>query len=318
MNHTVLHPKNQKYPVKQDYQLTFLKFVINKLENQGLEIHDCLYELLTQKLNEVKIDKNEFAHKHYLLENDEIVTIKESTSFIRNGTTGLKVWQAALALSEFIMTEKCFFNDKVILEIGSGIGLVGLVLLKACKPKKVFMSDCHDNVLEILRENISINTSEAKIEPIESSSLLVQQRFQVEKGPEIGVFNLPWEDIETYEDDIKKICVPDCILAADVVYDESLFNILISCISKLFEIGNNKVTLYLATTIRNETTYFGFKYLLGELISYLVALKLRFLSILFIAEENGFVVKEQDSVKANRFYWDDESAPIKILKITHS
>lgn len=263
MDNTILHPINQKYPLGQDYQLSFLKYVINQLEIQGLETHDCLYELLTQKLNEVKLTGNDYIHKHYMLDNDQIVTIKESTSFIRNGTTGLKVWQASLALSEFIMKNKGFFEGKTVLEIGSGIGLVGLILMKACSPDKVFLSDCHDNVLEVLKDNININTSDNQLENIESSSLLVQQRFRIENGPEIGIFNLPWEDIETFEDDIKKICIPDCILAADVIYDESLFDGLISCIKKLFEIANNKSTMYLASTIRNETTYFGFKFLLG-------------------------------------------------------
>ena len=44
-----------------------------------------------------------------------------------------------------------------MLELGSGLGLTGLVISKMCQPNKYIFSDCHEQVLQKLAANIILN-----------------------------------------------------------------------------------------------------------------------------------------------------------------
>lgn len=55
----------------------------------------------------------------------------------------------------------CFFisplHARHILELGCGLGLVGLALCSSCDPLSYCFTDCHPQVLTLLRDNIDIN-----------------------------------------------------------------------------------------------------------------------------------------------------------------
>lgn len=258
MYQTVFHELNKKHPLKNDYQIAFLKYVIKALEKLGAEIHDKFYESLAEKLNIKSVD---YSHKHYFVEAD-VITIKESTSFIRDGTTGLSLWPASLRLAEYLVKHKDQFKDKSILELGSGIGLIGIVLLKACKTPKIYLSDCHESVLEKLVENIDANLLGHNFETIKCSNLHVRQRLKIDESIELGILNLTWENIEESKKWLEEYCVPDIILASDVVYDDSIFDSLIHCLKNLFELSTSLI-FYLAQPIRCQETFNTFCKLLG-------------------------------------------------------
>ncbi|CAO1423355.1 unnamed protein product [Diamesa hyperborea] len=292
--HTVLHVLNKKHPLKNDYQIAFLKYVIKALEKQGpeAEIHDKFYESLAEKLN---IKSGDYSHKHYFVDED-VITIKESSSFIRDGTTGLSLWPASLTLAEYLVKNKDLFNDKSILELGSGIGLTGIVLLKACKTPKIYLSDCHESVLEKLVENIDANLLGHNCETIECSTLHVRQRLKVDESRELGVLNLTWENIEESKGWLEKHCIPDIILASDVVYDDSIFDSLIHCLKNLFELSTSLI-FYLAQSIRSQETFNTFCKLL---------------------EKNNFQMEEELRCPADIFKYEEfteNPTEIKILKI---
>lgn len=46
---------------------------------------------------------------------------------------------------------------RTVLELGSGAGLTGLAICKACYPRAYIFSDCHAQVLEQLRGNVLLN-----------------------------------------------------------------------------------------------------------------------------------------------------------------
>lgn len=253
MNETILHKLNTEHPLKTDYQIAFLKHVIQELEsNNTEEIHDFIYEQLAVKL---KDENPEFSYKHFLLNEDTTIAIKESNSFIRDGTTGLKLWPAAMALSEFILQNTELFDGKSILELGSGAtAFVGLVLVKACQPQKVVLSDCHEAVIQTLIENVNLNLSKFELEELEKSCV-IRKRLKAKNGPEVSVVELPWEDVDRCEDELVNLCKPNIILAADVVYDDSIFDALMKCINKLFELFGSSLVFYLSQSIRNEATF---------------------------------------------------------------
>jgi protein-lysine N-methyltransferase EEF2KMT len=238
--------------------------VIQELDNNNTEeIHDSIYEQLAAKLED---EKPEFSYKHFLLDEgeheDDAITIKESNSFIRDGTTGLKLWPAAMALGEFIMQNKSQFDGKSIVELGSGAtAFVGMILIKTCRPEKVILSDCHESVIQTLIENVSLNLSRYETEVMDKS-FYVRQRLKKKDGPELGIVELPWEDVDKCADELVNLCQPNILLAADVVYDDTIFEALIKCINKLFELFGTSLIFYLSQTIRNVATFEKFCHLL--------------------------------------------------------
>lgn len=292
MKETVLNKLNVNHPLKMDYQIAFLKHIIQQLEKHNVEeVHDIIYEQLAMKLKE---PKPEFSYKHFLIDDNKAITIKESNSFIRDGTTGLKLWPAAIALSEFILQNKNFFNDKSVLELGCGAtGFVGMVLLRCCQPLKVLNSDCHDSVLKNLIENVNLNLADDDCVEEMEKSLLYSQRLRLRQNVEFAVLNLPWEDVAKHQGELQSSKL-NVILAADVIYDDSIFDALITCISKLFELSNSSLTFILSQTVRNTETFEKFTNLLHT---------------------NNFETADLTLHQPTTLNWDS-SSQIKILRIS--
>lgn len=69
-------------------------------------------------------------------------------------------FQASLALCEWMLQNKVKFQSQKILELGSGIGLTGLVTANECNPDVIYLTDCHTSVLDLLCDNIKLNVNE--------------------------------------------------------------------------------------------------------------------------------------------------------------
>jgi protein-lysine N-methyltransferase EEF2KMT len=271
------NPTLLKYPVKRKYHISFLKRFINELEKSCDEIFDKFYELLCDLIKQEAADDQKsnqepiYSFRHFTLEFPEkIITIKENGALISNGTTGLKIWDAAIALSEFILNNKQLLEDKNILELGSGSGLLGLVAAKETNVKKCYVSDCHDEVLKLLKENLKINyPGRQEIDPSANKTEddTVQCSLIDENECEIGVLKLPWEECE--QRNLFEIIEPDILLAADIVYDNSVFIPLIETMNLIFS-KNDKLLFILSCTVRNIDTLTSFLELLGELRKYFI------------------------------------------------
>jgi protein-lysine N-methyltransferase EEF2KMT len=121
-------------------------------------------------------------------------------------------------------------------------------------------SDCHDAVLENLIENMDLNLAGEDYEEMEKT-LLFRKRLRVGKEVEFGVLNLPWEDVDKHKEELKS-CKFDVILAADVVYDDSIFDALTKCIRELYNISGPNLVFLLSQTVRNPDTFTKFVNLL--------------------------------------------------------
>lgn len=243
-----------------------MKKVIENLEKYNSEIYDKIYEMLCELQTKSSSDNvGNFAYKHYVLNDSNhngIITLKESTNFVMNGTTGLCSWQASIALSDYLLHNSHKIKNKIILELGSGTGLCGLIILKYCNISKIILSDGSLKVIDLLQENLKINFENFNLKHEFNNFKL----FEIKKI-EIGIWHLLWQNIvEEYDNDkIKEIITPDIILAADVIYDEEILPILIQTIDFLFTKRNNTCHMYLGATIRNENTFGKFLQLLGEI-----------------------------------------------------
>lgn len=239
---------NKKFPIKLSYQLNFLKKLLMVLEQSCAEVHDAVYESYCEVQRNVSKDcTQKYAFKHYVITSGVHLSLRESKSFVAEGTTGLCSWQASLALADFLMQHPYITKDKVILELGAGTGLCGLILLKMCKPVHLFLTDGSSASVNLMCENIKRNFYEILD--------LGKNKFKVEKQM-VQCLIVPWDAIENINE--IKSDKPDIVLAADVVYDDSCFMELAHAIDHVFQLKNNSVEMYLAATVRNKLTLENF------------------------------------------------------------
>ncbi|KAH8342645.1 hypothetical protein KR067_007010 [Drosophila pandora] len=235
------HPLNKSHPVRRSYLEAFLKQLMNLLKDQE-ELHDDLYGNLCGRMAETPSSGTAYAYKHYLIQPGAKITLRESNSFVSEGTTGLCTWEAALALSDYILQHKDVVKGKNVVELGAGAGLLGILLkLPALElhTGQVLLTDGSETCVQLMRENIALNF-ETKDE--------VAEVPQAETLRWDAVAEFPWD----------KYAETDLLLAADVIYDDSQFDALLGALDYLFKQRSNQLEMLLASTVRNVDTLHKF------------------------------------------------------------
>ncbi|KJE93833.1 hypothetical protein CAOG_04564 [Capsaspora owczarzaki ATCC 30864] len=156
----------------------------------------------------------------------EHVTVQVKT--LQSGSTdfdltGQIVWPAALLLSNYLVEHPSEFqNAGSILEVGSGIGVSGLVAAKLHqKPASVVLSDYSQIVLDVLRENVTLNFPEESAAPRCAA--------------------LAWgSDLSDF---IENHGLFQCIIGADVVYWPDLVAPLLQTVEKLLSHEPNSFSI---------------------------------------------------------------------------
>lgn len=68
----------------------------------------------------------------------------------------MQVWRGALLLADYMLVHRKFFENKTILELGSGVGLTGIVA--AIYAKRVICTDInYGGILELIERNVQRN-----------------------------------------------------------------------------------------------------------------------------------------------------------------
>ncbi|XP_076243638.1 protein-lysine N-methyltransferase EEF2KMT [Calliopsis andreniformis] len=281
----------KKYPIKLSYQISFLKWFINKIEKSSGEVQDDVYTIYC-KLMCSKLDES-IHYRHFVLGNEEsnYISIQESTNMISRGTTGLCIWQGAVELGQWCIANKNEFHNKVILELGCGVGLTGLYIIKQCSPKQYIFTDSHRAVLQMASNNVKYNLSQMK-EMLNDESKSKDDRlvFKTQyNNTDVDVMELRWEDINEYINEHS--VVPDIIIGADILYDSDSFHALVTGL-KAFLCFDNKYAI-IAGMIRNEDTISRFLH------------ELEFHNLIF----------EECTVPEQLLHIQITNSPVKILKI---
>ncbi|XP_017050814.1 protein-lysine N-methyltransferase EEF2KMT [Drosophila ficusphila] len=228
------HPMNLRYPVRRSYLEAFLKQLMQLLKDQE-DLHDDIYSSLCARMAESP--GTSYAYKHYLLTPDAHITLRESKSFVSEGTTGLCTWEAALALGDYLLHHRDLIRGKNIVELGAGTGLLGILFkLPALKLDvgEVLLTDGSEPCVQLMRENIALNFPDAPKEQIPQAEQL--------SWNEVSEF--PWESRKEV----------DVLLAADVIYDDTQFTALLGALDFFIKRRGDALETYVASTVRNMDT----------------------------------------------------------------
>lgn len=152
---------------------------------------------------------------------------------------GLQVWRGALLLADYILSNPDLFKDKVVLELGAGVGLTSIVA--SFLAKKVICTDIDvKGLLKLIHRNFMRNKA------------YIKSKVDI-KG--LDFLNLKWPTF--YK---KSIDEPAIILAADVIYDEIVTKGFVQTLTELLNSNVQKVVYitlekrYVFTTANMETT----------------------------------------------------------------
>ncbi|XP_012231614.2 methyltransferase-like protein 22 isoform X2 [Linepithema humile] len=148
-----------------------------------------------------------------------IILIEHSVSTELN-LVGLQVWRGALLLADYILSYPDLFKDQTILELGSGVGLTGIVA--SYLAKEVICTDISvGGILNLIERNFLRNHT------------YIKSGYHVE---EVNFLNLEWsKKLE------KRLQGANVILAADVIYDEKITDGFVRTLSKLLCTKKRKI-----------------------------------------------------------------------------
>ncbi|KAL5379155.1 hypothetical protein DPSP01_008604 [Paraphaeosphaeria sporulosa] len=172
--------------------------------------------------------------------NDNSVTLLESRSVISSsGTTGLRTWEAALLLGQFLSSDRgsAMVRDKRVLELGAGTGMLSILCAKHLGVSGIVSTDGDEAVVDAIKTNVFLNELDASRITVNTAAL--------KWGRPLNGSTF----LEDYGMD-----VPEVLLGADVTYDSTIIPALVSSMRDFFDL-NAALQVLVAATIRNEKTF---------------------------------------------------------------
>lgn len=213
--------------VDGEYLVSVLKAAFK--QDPDLSSNDSLMEIYCKAL---KTPADHRYFQHFLFP-EMLLTFKTSPFLVSEGTTGKRLWDASLALTEYFYTNPHIVKDKRILELGTGTGFCGISLAKLLNPKRVILSDLEQVSENVTAHNIDLNNAKAEF------------------------ITLDWE---TDSFDFSSI---DSIVGSDLVYDPNLGSILAKFILNALD-QNPDLEIYIMQGIRSKETFDQFVALLPD------------------------------------------------------
>lgn len=170
------------------------------------------------------------------------ISLLESRSLLAAaGTTGLRTWEAALHLGEYLcLNSRSLVQGRSILELGAGTGYISILCARHLGASRVMATDGSDDVVSSLPDNFNLNG-------LQAGSLIHAKEFKW------GPISASGEHSEW--DPNKQI---DLVVGADVTYDETAITALVSTFEDIFRLYP-KVKIIIAATRRNPKTYAFFQ-----------------------------------------------------------
>jgi predicted nicotinamide N-methyase len=170
------------------------------------------------------------------------ISLLESRSLISAaGTTGLRTWEAALHLGQYLCTDPSLVKNKRVLELGAGTGYLAVLCAKYLGSEHVVASDGSDEVVNHLSDSFFLNG--------------------LQGSPRASAMQLKWGHalVGTQLEGGRL----DTVLGADVTYDVSVIPALVATLEDLARLFPGLKVL-IAATERNRATFESFLAMCGK------------------------------------------------------
>lgn len=165
------------------------------------------------------------------------ITVLEARSLIAGaGTTGLRTWEAALYLGNYLCSNPSLIAGKSILELGAGTGYTSILCSKYLSAAHVLATDGSDDVVMSLATNFYLNGLQDSTK-IEAKELKWGWALEAGEYPEWNAG--------------RKI---DVVVGADLTYDDRNIPALLSTFDDLHALHPEATIIYAATE-RNPKTF---------------------------------------------------------------
>ncbi|KAM3827137.1 methyltransferase-like protein 22 isoform 2-T5 [Vipera latastei] len=159
---------------------------------------------------------------------------------------GKQVWRGAFLLADYILSKQDLFKGCTVLELGAGIGFVGIIMAKAAKT--VYCTDVGEDLLSMCERNVALN-----------------KHITEPAGSEIRVKKLDWQEdnfctdpedcFSWSEKEIAELHdLTTVILAADVFYDDDLTDAFFKMLSRITSNLRNDCTIFFSMEKRFNFT----------------------------------------------------------------
>jgi predicted nicotinamide N-methyase len=136
--------------------------------------------------------------------------------------TGGTAWAAGVAAAELALSQPSLFAGKRVLELGCGVGLVGLALSRsATPPSHVLLTDGNAAAASNARRNLGVDGASST-----------------------EVIELAWEEVSA---EFAASLAPQVILAADVIYDPTSISALCAALSHFLKQPAGELALVFVT-----------------------------------------------------------------------
>lgn len=227
--------------VHRKFLLRFLTLYFQAISD---DLMSCLSNLIASSVPSEATAAQQKAYVTYSLSflphsSDSVptITLLEARNLVAAaGTTGLRTWEAALHLGNYLSSNPKLVQGKFVLELGAGTGYISVLCAKYLGASHTLASDGSDDVVADLPTNFYFNgLQESSV--IEAKELKWGQVLMGGEQPE-------WNGG-------RKV---DVVLGADITYDATTTIALVATFADLFDIFP-EMEIIIAATIRNERTF---------------------------------------------------------------
>ncbi|CAH0017978.1 unnamed protein product [Clonostachys rhizophaga] len=214
-----------QYEVSENLMSTLSSLLATPVPGEAASVQQKCY--VTYHLSALPASA-ELRHDITLLENRSLISA--------GGTTGLRTWEAAIHLGQYLSRNPAVVQHKRILELGAGTGYLSILCADHLDAAHVIASDGSDDVINNLPDNFFLNN-------LQDSTKVIP--MEVKWGHAlVGTEDEKWNGGNTV----------DVVLGADVTYDKRVIPALVGTVLELFDLFPT-VEVYIAATQRNEETF---------------------------------------------------------------
>lgn len=148
-------------------------------------------------------------------------------------------WRAAEHLASFVYSHPERFQNKTVLELGAGLGLVSILLSKMNIARALVATDGDNDTVDLMCKNATINECPFKrLDSASETGLSLVEQSPAGKSTTMMVAKLWWgEHMEEFKEMTRRIdgCEGgfQVITAADVIYEDDQVEPLIITVKSL-------------------------------------------------------------------------------------